>query len=190
MKMTKLILASKSPRRQSLLKTLGYDFDIQTKDVPEDYPDSLPIFEVPAYLAEKKALPFIDEMLQGEVLITADTIVIFEGKVLGKPQDLMEAKEMLQMLSGKTHEVISGVCILSKNQKKIFSDLTKVYFKNLTEEEINFYLQNQPPLDKAGAYGIQDWIGMIGVERIEGCFYNVMGLPVSKLYQALKDFES
>jgi septum formation protein len=182
-----LILASQSPRRQQLLKSAGFDFTIQTKNVPEDYPADMPLQEVPAYLAEKKALPFLAEINSSDWVISADTVVILGHEIIGKPTDLADAFRMLRKLSGQWHEVITGVCLLSQTKKNSFSESTMVKFKLLSEAEIEHYLKEFKPLDKAGSYGIQDWIGLIGVERIEGCFYNVMGLPVSKVYQALKD---
>jgi septum formation protein len=181
-----LILASKSPRRQELLKNAGFQFEIRTKDTPEDYPTDLPLAEVPIYLAEKKARAFADELTDNELLIASDTVVILGNEIIGKPLDLTDAKQMLLKLSGQCHLVITGVCLWSSTQKITFSETTWVYFKVLTDQEIDYYLQTAPPLDKAGSYGIQDWLGLIGVRRIEGDFYNVMGLPVARLYDELE----
>jgi septum formation protein len=180
-----LILASKSPRRQELLKNAGFQFEIRSKDTPEDFSADLPLTEVPVYLAQKKALAFVEELTANELLIASDTVVILGKEIIGKPLDLADAKQMLQKLSGQCHTVVTGVCLLTQNQKITFSETTLVYFKVLSEPEIDYYLQIAPPLDKAGSYGIQDWLGLIGVTRIEGDFYNVMGLPVAKLYQYL-----
>jgi septum formation protein len=181
-----LILASKSPRRQELLKNAGFQFEIRTKDTPEDYSNDLPLAEVPVYLAQKKAQALANELTDNELLIASDTVVILDNEIIGKPLDLADAKQMLQKLSGQCHTVVTGVCLWSQKQKITFSETTLVYFKALTEPEIDYYLQTAPPLDKAGSYGIQDWLGLIGVMRIEGDFYNVMGLPVAKLYDELK----
>lgn len=183
----KLVLASKSPRRQQLLQAVHLHYELRTKDTEENYPADLPLEEVPVYLAEKKAMAFLDEIAEDEILLTADTVVILDNEIIGKPADLNDARKMLQKLSGKKHTVISGVCFLGKHQKISFSETTEVFFKTLTIDEIEFYLTEKSPLDKAGAYGIQDWIGLIGVQRIEGCFYNVMGLPVSRVYEVLKN---
>lgn len=182
------ILASKSPRRQELLKSLGIDFSIQLKEVNEVYPANLPKEEIPVYLAELKAQPFKNELTKNDLLITADTVVCLEEHVLGKPGSLEEAVEMLQKLSGKQHQVITGVCLSSHNKTKSFYALTNVVFKKLTSEEINYYIDTFRPFDKAGAYGIQEWIGSIGITSIEGSFYNVMGLPVQKLYENIQSF--
>lgn len=181
----KIILASKSPRRQFLLNELGVNFEIKTKDVPEDFPSTLRQHEIPVYLCEHKAKAFIDELTYDNVVITADTIVWVDDKVLNKPEDKKEAIEMLQLLSGKKHEVYTGVCLLTKHKMKSFYVKTDVYFKNLSKEEIEFYVDTYKPYDKAGAYGAQEWIGYIGVEKIIGSYFNVMGLPVKELYEEL-----
>jgi septum formation protein len=181
---TQLILASNSPRRKQILEEAGISFKIRTKDVPEIYPESLDCRKVPSYLAVLKAKAFSD--LNDQTIITADTIVLLDGKILGKPSGRDDALAMLRSLSGKKHEVITGVCILNKNTQVIFSDTTDVYFKNLSEEQINYYLDHFKPYDKAGAYGIQEWIGMVGVEKISGSYFNVMGLPIHKVYTELK----
>lgn len=184
----KYILASKSPRRQELLKSLGIDFEVKTKEVDESYPMDLSPNKIPEYLAEKKAGAFSDELKAFELLITADTIVILNDQVLEKPTDYDHAFTMLKALSGKMHQVITGVCLSSVKKSVAFSSLTNVLFKELTEMEIEYYLKNFKPFDKAGAYGIQEWIGSIGITHIEGSFYNVMGLPLQKLYEEIQKF--
>lgn len=180
-----LLLASNSPRRRELLASLGLTFEVRVKDIHEDFPQHLKRAEVAEYLASHKADHYIAD-LQDEALITADTIVCLEDRILNKPADYAGAFEMLQALSGKVHEVITGVCVLTREQKSVFHDTTKVCFKSLTEAEIDYYIAHYKPYDKAGAYGIQEWIGMIGIERIEGSYFNVVGLPVQKLYIALQ----
>ncbi len=185
----KIILASKSPRRQFLLKELGLDFEIMHKDIAEDYPLYLKREEIVEYLCELKANAFIDEIKDDKTLvITADTIVWLKEKTLNKPKDFDDAVNMLKQISGNMHEVVSGVCLKTNKKTIIFHVISKVYFKQLTEEDILYYITNFKPYDKAGAYGIQDWIGYIGIEKIEGSFYNVMGLPVARLYEELKHF--
>lgn len=182
------ILASKSPRRNQLLKSLGIEFSIKIKEIEEIYPDNLTKEEIPVFLAELKAKPFLAELKANDLLITADTIVWFNGKVLGKPKDKLEAIQMLQQLSGNEHQVISGVCLSTVHKKKSFYSVSNVQFKNLTQYEIEYYISEFKPFDKAGAYGIQDWIGSIGITHIEGSFYNVMGLPIQKLYEEIQKF--
>jgi septum formation protein len=182
------ILASKSPRRNQLLKSLGIEFEVKTKEVDEIYPDNLIKEEIPVFLAELKAKPFLADLSDSDLLITADTIVWFEGKVLGKPKNKAEATRMLQLLSGKEHQVISGVCLTTSNKKKSFYSISNVHFKTLTHNEIEYYVSEFKPFDKAGAYGIQEWIGSIGIIHIEGSFYNVMGLPIQKLYEEIQKF--
>ncbi|MDX1629384.1 MAG: Maf family nucleotide pyrophosphatase [Fulvivirga sp.] len=182
-----LILASKSPRRQQLLKDAGFTFDVKSREVDEAFPKHLPVQEVARYLATKKADAFTDE-LKDQVVITADTVVIIEEEILEKPKDNQEAFEMLQKLSGKRHQVITGVCIKDQEKSVSFDDTTTVFFKQLTEDEIKYYVNKFQPFDKAGAYGIQEWIGMIGIEQIEGSYFNVVGLPIHKVYAALMDF--
>ena len=180
----RIILASGSPRRQAFFKDLNLDFTIQLKEVEEIYPKELKHIEISEYLADLKSKAFTD-LKEQELLITSDTIVWHNNKALGKPKDYDEAFAMLKSLSGLTHEVITSVSIKSKSFQKIFSDITKVYFKELSEEEITYYIENFKPYDKAGAYGIQEWIGKIGIDKIEGSYFNVMGLPVNKLYAEL-----
>ena len=180
-----LILASNSPRRQELLRSLGIPFKVQVKETDEDFPASMPAREVARYLAEQKAKAFLPQQ-QETLIITADTTVVLDEDVLNKPADADEAFQMLRRLSGRSHQVITGVCLLHQQQLHSFDDTTRVYFRELDDEEINYYISQWKPFDKAGGYGIQEWIGMIGIERIEGSYYNVMGLPADKLYQHLK----
>ena len=182
------ILASRSPRRAQLLKSLGIDFKVIVKEVDESYPSILKNEEIPVYLAKLKARPFLNDMGEKDLVITADTIVCLDGKVLGKPKNKKEAHQMLNELSGKNHKVISGVCLTSKNKQLSFFSASDVYFKKLTGEEIDYYVSTFKPFDKAGAYGIQEWIGSIGISHIEGSFYNVMGLPVQRLYEEIQKF--
>lgn len=183
-----LILASQSPRRHQMLKELGLDFKIQTKDVEEVYPDHLKGEEIPVYLAKLKAEAFVLDMNEKELVITADTIVCVDDMVLGKPKDRADAVKMLKMLSGRSHQVISGVCLKSKEKEATFSTTTNVHFKELSLEEIDYYIDNYKPFDKAGAYGIQEWIGFVGIDGIEGSYFNVVGLPIQRLYQELSKF--
>jgi len=182
-----LILASKSPRRYELLKRMDLDFRVESIDVAETYPSDLPSSEVPRYLAEKKAQAY-HHLLKDEILIAADTVVILGEEILGKPKNKPEAVEQFSKLSGKTHKVITGVCLLSREKMESFQDITAVTFKSLTEEEIQYYIDNYQPYDKAGAYGIQEWIGLIAVTEIRGSFFNVVGLPVHRIYEAIKVF--
>lgn len=181
-----IILASQSPRRQELLSGLNIPFEVQVIDTEETYPKQLVGVDIPMYLAEKKADEFKDRMTENTLLITADTIVWHEGKVFGKPADKAEALKMLKALSGKTHQVITGVCICDSRRRKTFHVISEVRFSRLTAAEIEFYVTNYEPYDKAGAYGVQEWIGFIGVEHIEGSYFNVMGLPIQRLYTELK----
>ena len=183
-----LILGSGSPRRQELLKSLGFDFAVKAINADESFPHNLKAQEIPLYLAEKKAKAYPHQLKDSELLITSDTIVWCDGNVLNKPADFREGKEMLNTLSGKMHQVFTAVCLKSPHKEVLFFDESKVYFKNLTNEEIEYYLHNFSPYDKAGGYGVQDWIGYIGIEKIEGSFYNVMGLPVKNLYEELIKF--
>lgn len=184
----KLILASKSPRRSQLLKEAGIEFEIKTKEVEEDYPESLAVEEVAPYLARKKAIESIDLIAEDEILLAADSVVIINNKIYGKPKDKADAIATLQALSGNMHLVITGVCLLSKEKEKTFSSITKVYFEELSLEEIEFYIDQFQPFDKAGAYAIQEWIGLCKIQKIEGTFANVMGLPVSLIYKELTRF--
>lgn len=184
----KIILGSNSPRRQELLKSLGFTFLNKPINADESFPANLQAEEIPLYLAEKKADAYEDDLSENEILITADTIVWCEGKVFNKPANFVEGKKMLETLSGKMHEVFTGVCLKSGNKQTTFYDVSKVYFKKLKPEEIEYYLTNYNPYDKAGGYGVQDWLGYIGIDKIEGSFYNVMGLPVKELYEELVKF--
>ncbi|MBC7425314.1 MAG: septum formation protein Maf [Bacteroidia bacterium] len=181
-----LLLASKSPRRHYLLKESGFDFKVVDIDVEEDFNEELKAQEIPLYLCEKKSKGYTDD-LKNKILITADTIVWLKDKVPNKPADINEAKQMLQQLSGNMHQVYTAVCMRSENKTHSFFEETKVYFKTLTESQIDYYLEHFKPLDKAGAYGIQEWIGYIGIEKIEGCYYNVMGFPVSRFYDEIRN---
>lgn len=184
----KLILASSSPRRQQLMQEAGFEFEVRLREVPEVYPDTLPVEQVPEYLARLKASAFNGDLQEDELLITADTIVSIHGKVVGKPRDRQQAVAMLRELSGNKHTVISGLCLTTVREQKSCSVCTDVFFRELTEKEIVYYVDRYKPFDKAGAYGIQEWIGYVGIERIDGSFYNVMGLPVQILCRQLKEF--
>jgi septum formation protein len=181
-------LASKSPRRQQLLQGLELTFEVWTKDVDETYPDHLEREEIPLYLASKKAEAFRSELAEGDILITADTIVWVDGKVLNKPESRTEAIQMIGLLNGNTHDVYTGVSLVSLEKTELLWDRTRVHFAQLSAAEIAHYIDNYSPYDKAGSYGAQDWIGLIAIDRLEGSYFNVMGLPVHKLYQALKSF--
>jgi septum formation protein len=182
------ILASGSPRRQELLREAGFRFDVVLKDYEEDYPDHLRGYEIAEYLARWKASHFRDNIADNEIIITADTIVWCNEMVLDKPSDYREAFEILSIISGNTHEVITGVSFLSNKGIHTFSETTKVTFDKLTPEQIDYYITNYKPFDKAGAYGIQEWIGIIANSFIEGSYFNVMGLPVQRLIKELKMF--
>ena len=182
------ILASKSPRRHELLHSLGINFSVRTKEVDENYPDSLKREEIAIYLAKLKASAFANELAENDLLITADTIVWLNGEVFGKPADRNDAIRILRKLSGNEHQVISGVCLTSIKRQKTFFSVSNVQFKQLSEAEIQFYVDEYKPFDKAGAYGIQEWIGYIGITHIEGSFYNVIGLPVQQLYSEIIRF--
>ncbi len=181
-----LILASASPRRQQFLKDLGLPFEIRLHPVEEIYPENLKPTEIAEYLAKLKANAFSD-LKSNEILITGDTVVSFENQILGKPKTEAEAFRMLRMLSGKKHEVISSICLKSVEKIEIAHAITRVYFKNISEEEIAFYIKNFKPFDKAGAYGVQEWIGQIGIIKIEGSYFNVMGMPTHLLYKMLEN---
>ena len=182
----KIILASQSPRRIELLGGLNIKFEVMVLDVNEDFPAQMVGVDIPMYLAEKKANAYKHIMDEHTMIITADTIVWHEGKVLGKPVDETDARRMLRALSGKTHQVITGVCISTLQRRKVFHVISDVRFARLTEAEIEYYLHNFKPYDKAGSYGVQEWIGFVGVEHINGSYFNVMGLPVQRLYNELK----
>ncbi len=181
----KIILGSASPRRQQLLKDAAFNFKVHPINADESFPGNLKAEQIALYLCEKKASAFPIKLADDEILITADTIVWIDDIVLNKPESEFEAKQMLQLLSGKMHRVFTGVCLTTNKNKVSFTDETKVYFKNLSEEEILFYIENYKPFDKAGSYGAQDWLGLIGVEKIEGSYFNVMGLPINRVYEEL-----
>lgn len=182
-----LILASASPRRQQFFKDLGLDFEIRIKTIKEEYPQRLKHFEISDYLAQLKALPFKEELQPQDILITSDTIVWHQNRAMGKPRTAQEAFNMVQSLSHTTHEVITSVCFTSITYEKTVNAVTKVTFRELTDEEIQYYIDTCQPFDKAGAYGIQEWIGQIGVTKIEGSYFNVMGLPTHLVYNALNE---
>ncbi|PKA84000.1 septum formation protein [Ulvibacter sp. MAR_2010_11] len=179
-----IILASGSPRRQAFFKDLDVDFAIEVREIEESYPDSLVASEITDYLAQLKASAF-EDLAENDVLITSDTIVWKDGVAIGKPKDAEDAKNMLRNLSGELHEVITSVCFTSKNFQKTIHDTTKVWFKSLSEAEIEYYLNTYQPYDKAGSYGVQEWIGYIAIERLEGSYFNVMGLPTHLVYKTL-----
>lgn len=180
-----LVLASKSPRRQQLLKDLGFNFSVRTLEVEENHEAHLNGVEIAEYLAEKKALTHKSALGNNEIILTSDTVVWAKGESLAKAKNAQEAREMLQKLSGQSHEVITAFCLLSKDKKVLKSDKCKVFFKTLTADEIEHYISTCQPFDKAGAYGIQEWIGMIGINHIEGSYFTVMGLPTHMVYREL-----
>ncbi len=182
-----IILASKSPRRQELLKLMGVEFRIVLKEVDETYPDGLAPHEIALYISDKKAHAF-DESIGDEIVITADTIVVIDGTILGKPKDEPDAFQILSTLSGKKHEVITAVSLLRHGKIHSFHEVSEVFFRSLTKEQIHYYIKSGNPMDKAGAYGIQEWIGLIGIERINGSYTNVVGLPTDRLYLELCKF--
>ncbi len=182
----KIVLGSKSPRRKQLLEDIGLQFELRTIEVDENYSPELKGEEVALFLSELKAKAFLGKLADDELVITSDTIVCMDDIVLGKPSNAREAFEALSQLSGRSHEVITGVCFLYQDTLHSFSETTEVHFRELADEEIQHYIENHNPFDKAGSYGIQDWIGKIGVEFIKGSYYNVVGLPVVKLYSELK----
>ncbi len=185
----KIILASQSPRRQHLLKEIGIDFTVVKKSFgDENFPEGLTREQIALYLAEYKASYFDDDLKEDEIIITADTIVWLNNQVINKPIDFNDAVLMLEKISGNCHQVYTGVCLSSKKKRFVFYASSDVYFRKLTSEEINYYISTYKPYDKAGAYGIQEWIGYIGIEKINGSFYNVMGLPIQKLYVELNKF--
>lgn len=184
-----IVLASNSPRRKELLQRMGVNFKVRTLfGIDESYPDSLRGEDIVCYISRNKAKAYQSSMAPNELLITADTIVYVDGEVMGKPKNAEQAKEMLHKLSGKTHQVITGVTIATAKRTENFGVTSQVKFTNITDEEINFYVDNYLPFDKAGAYGIQEWIGIVAVEEIKGSYFNVVGLPVQRLYQKLKTF--
>lgn len=191
MKLTdyRIVLASNSPRRKELLAGIDVEYEIRMlPNIDESYPKTIPEDDVAEYLAKKKASAYLHDLKDDELLITADTIVLLDGMIIGKPVDEADAIRMLKLLAGKTHRVITGVCLATKKKQELFSDTAFVTFGNLSEEEIIYYVLNYKPFDKAGAYGVQEWIGYVAVERIEGSYFNVMGLPIYKVYKELKKF--
>ena len=185
----RLILASQSPRRKMLLGGLDLEFEVLVKDdIDENYPEDLDMNEIPEFLARKKSDHYIDLLDERTIVITADTIVWLGKEVVGKPVDKDDAKKIINRLSGNTHIVMTGVCLRSAKETRIFHSVSHVHFRDLSQAEINYYIEKYKPFDKAGAYGIQEWIGYIGIEKIEGSFFNVMGLPVQMLYQELLEF--
>lgn len=182
-----LILASTSPRRQFLMKEAGYIFRVEAPRSDERFPDFMPAEMVPRFLAEEKGKAFKD-LIQDEIVITADTVVILDGQILNKPQNRQEAIHMLSLLAGRTHKVITAVCLLAAEKQDLFDDATKVTFRKLDEKEIEYYVDTCQPFDKAGAYGAQDWLGMVGISKIIGSYFTVMGMPMHKVYTHLRDF--
>jgi len=184
-----VVLASNSPRRRELLAGLGIDYEVMVlPDVEESYPSNLPVAEIPVYIAKEKAAAYRQVMSDRDLIITADTVVVVGSQVLGKPATLDEARRMLHILSGRTHQVMTGVCLTTSLRQKAFVVSTDVTFKTLSDEEIDYYVDHYRPLDKAGAYGVQEWIGYIGVTGLHGSYFNVMGLPVQRIYQELQVF--
>ncbi len=183
---SKLVLGSQSPRRAELLKALGLNFRQLSSDIDESYPTNLKGAEISDFIAQAKADSLKEQLADDELLICSDTIVCLADQVLGKPTDYQQAKEMLRSLSGQSHHVISSICFSDKKESKVMHDSTEVFFKELTDNEIDYYLENFQPYDKAGAYGIQEWIGMIGIEKIIGSYFTVMGLPTHLIFEQLK----
>lgn len=184
----KIILASKSPRRSQLLREAGFQFEIQTRDIEETYPATLPVEDVAEFLAEKKAEGVRDFITDDEIILTSDTTVVMGNTIFGKPKDASDAFDILKTLSGKSHKVITGVCLLSKDKKRIFKGVSTVYFDQLSDEEINYYIDQYKPYDKAGAYAIQEWIGLCKIKKVSGTYSNIVGLPMRKVYKELMKF--
>ncbi len=189
MKAKKIILASNSPRRRELLAGLDISFEVKViPGIDESYPEDLPAVEVPQYISKAKADAYLGMIDNDTMVITADTVVVLDNEILGKPVDDDDARRILHKLSGKTHQVITGVCLTSLDKQRVFAVTTGVTFKQFTEQEIDYYVSHYHPLDKAGAYGIQEWIGHIGVTALNGSYFNVMGLPVQRIYMEMQDF--
>ncbi|MBP6687830.1 MAG: septum formation protein Maf [Lacibacter sp.] len=188
--MERIILASKSPRRKQLLEWAEIPFDVLVKDTDEMYPATLSIEKVPVYIARNKALAVKEELSHDRLILAADTIVVLNGKVIGKPTSKENAIEILSELSGQVHQVITGVVLMRDDTETAFADITEVEFHKLTQQQIEFYVNKYKPYDKAGAYAIQEWIGVVGIKRVKGDFYNVMGLPVSRVVKAILEFEN
>jgi septum formation protein len=184
----KIILASKSPRRTELMRMAGFEFEVRSKDVPEIHPENTRPEDIPVYLARKKASALMSGMADNELVIGADTIVILDGKIYEKPIDREDAIQMISELCGHTHTVVTGVFISDKTKEVAFSETTKVTFNNLTQEEIAYYVDNYKPYDKAGAYACQEWIGAVAIRRFDGDYFNVVGLPINRVYEELKKF--
>ncbi len=184
-----IILASQSPRRSFLLQQAGFRFEQRVKEIDEsDFPPDMPPHQVPQYLAEKKALALLPDLQPDDLVLAADTIVLLNGSIYGKAANEEEACHTLHALSGKKHEVVSGVCFLSRQHRHCFSEVTEVYFKPLSDGQIRHYVARYQPFDKAGSYAIQEWIGLVGIEKINGCYFNVMGLPIARLVTELEKF--
>ena len=189
MKAKKIILASNSPRRRELLAGLDISFEVKViPGIDESYPEDLPAVEVPQYISKAKADAYLGMIDDDTMVITADTVVVLDDEILGKPVDDDDARRILHKLSGSTHQVITGVCLTSLDKQRVFAVTTGVTFKQFTEQEIDYYVSHYHPLDKAGAYGIQEWIGHIGVTALNGSYFNVMGLPVQRIYMEMQDF--
>lgn len=187
-KKLKIILASASPRRRELLAGLDLDFEVKViKGVSESYPENLHAEEVPQYISREKAAAY--QIADDELLLTADTVVVVDNTILGKPHDAADARRMLRLISGRTHQVVTGVTLTTAKAQKTFGVATDVTFRQLTDDEIDYYITHYRPFDKAGAYGIQEWIGYVGVTSIHGSYYNVMGLPVQRIYQEIVEME-
>ncbi len=182
-----IILASTSPRRQFLMKEAGYVFRVESPTHDEKFPHHMPAEMVPRYLAEEKAKAFLGK-ITNEIVITADTVVILGDRILNKPVDRADAIRMISQLAGKTHKVITAVCLLSSDKQDLFDDTTRVTFRKLNQQEIEYYIDSCQPYDKAGSYGAQDWLGMVGIEKITGSYFTVMGMPMHKVYTHLQDF--
>jgi septum formation protein len=183
-----LILASNSPRRQQLLRDLGFEFIVKIRPTEEVFPQTMPPVEVPSYLATQKAEQFRTDLQQHDVILCADTIVVIDDEILNKPANESEARIMLKKLSGQSHQVITGICVMTHQTTTTATDIAQVYFRKLTDNEIDFYINTYKPYDKAGGYGVQEWIGMIGIERLEGSYYTIMGLPVHLVYKILNEY--
>ena len=182
-----LVLASNSPRRKEIMRNAGFSFSVKVIPTDESFPADMPVEEVPAFLARNKAACF-KESLNSEIVLCADTVVVINNEIINKPDDIDDARRMLRLLSGRVHQVITGVCVMTKEETITFRDITDVTFKSLSEWEIEYYIQKCHPFDKAGSYGVQDFIGMIGITKIEGSFYTVMGLPIHRVYEALEKY--
>jgi septum formation protein len=184
-----IILASKSPRRAQLLSAAGFQFTVEAFDTDEDFPEAMPVEEVALHLARRKALAAAHLIRDREIIVAADSVVILRGRIFNKPSNYDEAFYMIRQLSGQQHTVVTGVCLLGADREEAFAGVSQVWFSELSDEEIDFYIKTYSPYDKAGAYGVQDWIGLCKIHRLEGTYANVMGLPVDLVYEGLKAFE-